>query len=494
MNDKRYRWILQTIVTTVILTIVVQVYWNYKNYLLNTQNFKNSVQISLDNALENYYADLAKTSDMQLIDLVSDSIYNIGNRRFMLQNERRNFNSDSIYFERKFHNKLNSISRFKQSYDSINHSYTLSTSNNKTPAIKIIAQKKLDSIKLLKGITSIYISIQSDTLDFSRLEPLIIQEFKRKNFTMPFTLSYFKNDSLLSKSSEHSMNRNYLTTSSKTAFLHDNERLELAYPNATIIILKQGYLGILLSSILSITIIASLFYLLKIIKHQKQLAEIKNDLIGNITHEFKTPITTIGVALESIKNFNAIDNKKKTKSYLDISNTQLSKLTVMVEKLLETATLDSNNLQLNKEEVNITHLLQILIDKHKIQTNEKIFNFSAKPTNILAKVDIFHFENALNNILDNALKYGGKNITIDLKQSTNSFTIDISDNGTTLTKDNKDKIFEKFYRVPKGNTHDIKGFGIGLYYVKKIIEKHGGTIELELQNTLTSFKIILPNE
>ena len=237
--------------------------------------------------------------------------------------------------------------------------------------------------------------------------------------------------------------------------------------------------------------ISCLFYLLKIIKHQKQLAEVKNDLISNITHEFKTPIATIGVALESIQNFNVIEDKAKTKTYLDLSNTQLSKLNTMVEKLLETATLDSENLELNKDTYNISEILTTSIEKHQLNSDKTItFNI---PENISAKVDVFHFENAINNIIDNAIKYGGDAISISLEQNHFVFTITISDNGNTLTKANKDKIFEKFYRVPKGNTHDVKGFGIGLYYTKKIAEKHNGTITVDLKNNITSFKITLPN-
>ena len=106
----------------------------------------------------------------------------------------------------------------------------------------------------------------------------------------------------------------------------------------------------------------------------------------------------------------------------------------------------------------------------------------------------FILKNALNNIIDNAIKYGGDIITINVYLEKDNFVIAVSDNGNTLNKSHKDKIFEKFYRVPKGNIHNIKGFGIGLFYTKKIIEKHGGTIQLELKNNLTTFKISVPNE
>ena len=208
---------------------------------------------------------------------------------------------------------------------------------------------------------------------------------------------------------------------------------------------------------------------------------------------FKTPIATIGVALESINNFNAIEDKTKTREYINMSSEQLGKLNTMVEKLLETATLDSDNLELNKESIDIIELFNSLINRYKIQFPEKEFNTSFKVENLLANVDIFHFENALNNILDNAVKYGGDIISLDLIPTDKKLNILISDNGNSLSKTNKERIFEKFYRVPKGNTHDVKGFGIGLYYTKTIIEKHNGSIGLDLAKNLTTFKISLPN-
>ena len=163
----------------------------------------------------------------------------------------------------------------------------------------------------------------------------------------------------------------------------------------------------------------------------------------------------------------------------------------MVEKLLETATLDSNNLQLNKEEINVTDLLQVLIQKHRMQTSEKLIHFSPNMTNVIAKVDIFHFENAINNILDNALKYGGDTIEVHMNSLLNSIEISVADNGDKIEKNQREKIFDKFYRVPTGNRHDVKGFGIGLFYAKKIINKHGGNLILMTDSQHTIFKIVL---
>ena len=109
-------------------------------------------------------------------------------------------------------------------------------------------------------------------------------------------------------------------------------------------------------------------------------------------------------------------------------------------------------------------------------------------------IDPFHFENALSNLVDNAIKYGGNNIKIDIHSNLTSVEIAVEDNGKGIDKNLQEKIFDKFYRIPKGNTHDVKGFGIGLYYSKKIIEKHKGLLNLESTKTKTTFKIIMPNE
>jgi signal transduction histidine kinase len=240
---------------------------------------------------------------------------------------------------------------------------------------------------------------------------------------------------------------------------------------------------------LVLAVIASLFYLLKFIKNQKQLADNKNDLISNITHEFKTPIATIGVALEGIQNFDVLDDKEKTRSYLNVSSQQLEKLNLMVEKLLETASLDSNSLELDKSAEDLVALMNAITDRFTHQTEGKQFTFKTNIEQFLMEIDAFHFENAINNIVDNAVKYGGHEIAIVLEVSATDLSISITDNGPGIPSEHQKRIFDQFYRVPKGNTHDVKGFGIGLYYTQNIIQRHGGTITLESKPGTTQFKI-----
>ena len=165
---------------------------------------------------------------------------------------------------------------------------------------------------------------------------------------------------------------------------------------------------------------------------------------------------------------------------------------MMVEKLLETATLDSEKLQLNIESHNLVELLQKASQKEAFSVGGKTISFSASEEEINYPIDVFHFENAINNIVDNAIKYGGEDISVKIQKNKSAIQISIGDSGNSLTDAHKKQIFEKFYRVPKGNTHDVKGFGIGLYYSKKIIEKHRGTIGVSIRPT-TQFNISLPH-
>ena len=493
MNDKRYQWILYVIVTVIISTIAIQIYWNFKNYQSNKQQLVNDVQTSLDNAVEKYYTDLAKEQTFGFA-FKSSSIND-------LKVDNNNLDSVMHYVDitRSGFIDLDSVNIFGEKvkfYKGDNVDSLIKTIENNSPTKRRRIRNILgDSIiiKDFESLTSkVIVSLTSDSLQLRKIDSIFSEEIKTKNLDINYLLDLTFNDSHLDSTSIKQINSSELYTFSKSPLLPPHSNLSVGFSNSTKEILKRILTGILISTLLVLAVISCLFYLLKIIKRQKQLAEVKNDLISNITHEFKTPIATIGVALESIKNFKVIDDKEKTQSYLNMSSQQLSKLNVMVEKLLETAALDSENIALNIESNNLIELIETLVNKHKLST-EKTIDFNAESDNADAKFDLFHFENAINNILDNAIKYGGENIFINLLKNNKSCLLSISDNGNSLSNSSKQRIFEKFYRVPKGNTHDVKGFGIGLYYAKKIIEKHNGTIDLELKNDLTTFKITIPN-
>ncbi|WP_459211307.1 sensor histidine kinase [Aquimarina rhabdastrellae] len=497
MKKQNQKQSLYLIILVIFITLLIQVYWNIKNYQASKQQLVNEVQIALDNAVDHYYTDIAKE---QSLTFIMDN--NSPNLNINMDSIRPIFSNHRDTLSKHIARQLSYLNRITSSKDCIAIPFSknmphffkksLNSSNSQT-TIEIIKDEDSLSTDIKELVNKTFIAVITDSVHIQKVDTLITQELQRKNIDVSYGLLFKPLHHKEKKLRPQYLTSSTLSTLSKSAYLPKDSSLKLFFTNTTLAILKRNLVGIFLSTLLVSSIIACLFYLLKIINYQKQLSEVKNDLISNITHEFKTPIATIGVALEGIVNFNQNNDLQKTKKYVQMSSEQLDKLNTMVEKLLETATLDSENLELNLEEHNIVDLLELLLKKHKNTAGHKHLSFSNTQDNIWKKIDLFHFENALNNIIDNAVKYGGDQIDISVEQVDATIIISIIDNGTTLTSAHKEKIFEKFYRIPKGNTHDVKGFGIGLYYTKKIIEKHQGTIELLLSKSNTHFKITLPN-
>lgn len=488
MNALREKRILYFIATVILATLCIQAYWNYKNYQVGKQQLINDVQTSLDNAVDQYYTQLATSSSYKFI---GDSIHFSDKKNY----RQFSFKTDSLLDETfKLDTLTEGITIFKSHFkDSlgINISFNdSSTLKNKETHLLQFMDSVSNPVEILSS--KIIVSFSENELSLAKIDSLLSEELQRKNIRVPYGLRTTK---LIGKSDDlrpDIIEMASLETVSKSPFFMQGTKLSIHFSNITYIVLKRNLLGIFLSFLLVSGILASLLYLLKIIRQQKQLAELKNDLISNITHEFKTPIATMGVALEALQNFNAENNPEKNHRYTKISREQVDKLNVMVEKLLETATLDSEALKLKLEPCNLVALVEKAIQKEAFITKEKIVHFNTSEDTIILQLDVFHFENALNNIIDNALKYGGDTITISLQKKETTIEIAISDSGNSLNETHKKQLFEKFYRVPKGNTHDIKGFGIGLYYTKKIIEKHQGFIEL-IPQPQTTFNILLPH-
>lgn len=537
MKTNKHYWILYLISATILITIAVQLYWNYKNYEQNKQRIINEIQWSLDNTIEQYYADLSKKNYLTIIKAKDTKRKNNLTSIKIDLDESKNKNvkkiTDSLFFFSKdvidkLEGKVEKItvakfSKNNKKNNAINEllkinkgtqPYSIKTKkkhkNNKTQIIftQLLKDKKsgfhfqndtvnkvkffkgkkaADSLRMIKGLSTILISMYKDSLDYKKADSILKKELTTKNIFVKYYIKHLKKDKLIYSNKTEDFS---LKATAKSTFLKPKEKFQLFYENPTKEALKLSFTGILVSLLLSLAVISSLFYLLKVITQQKQLAEIKNDLISNITHEFKTPITTVSTALEAMNDFNIIANKEKAKNYISISENQIKKLHLMVEKLLETATLDSEKLLLKKEKTNVVSLLEKLIQKYLFTTNKTI-TFNCLITEFYAEIDVFHFENAISNLIDNAVKYGGNKIEINVSSEKNTVKIEVIDNGKGIAKHQQNKIFDKFYRIPKGNTHNVKGFGIGLYYTKKIIEKHRGSVCVFSNSKQTVFTVVV---
>lgn len=238
-------------------------------------------------------------------------------------------------------------------------------------------------------------------------------------------------------------------------------------------------------SVLLLLLVAGSFVILyRNLLAQQRLAEIKNDFISNITHELKTPIATVGVAIEALRNFNAIQSPERTKEYLDISAAELQRLSLLVDKVLKLSMFEKQQIELNKEPFDLKELIEenlrimkLQFDKHKAKVT-----FTATDNSYMIEADKLHMTSVIYNLLDNALKYSGNKPEIQVVMQmpdAERIQLQITDNGIGIATQHQTKIFEKFFRVPTGNKHNIKGYGLGLSYVAEVIKSHKGSIRVE---------------
>lgn len=432
---KQQQKIVSFIALIVILTIGIQIYWNYAQYANNRLMIINDIQNTLDEVVKEYSKNQSEHNstpsggETAKIDAV-----------------------DSASIQKIISNVLKELADNKQIYSV--------SDNPETFSYTII----LDSINL------------------TELDSLLKQEFIKNKFKIDYKLTVIKNGKTTDSLGREIDSFKMLTAKSQINPIYSNTIVKLNYTNPIISSLVKGLAGIISSFVLVGIVIFALYYLLYIIRKQKQLSEIKNDFISNVTHEFKTPIATVSSAIEAIKNFNNENITEKTKRYLDVSEQQLKKLNILVEKVMETSLLESSELNLDKQKTDIIKLLKDCTEKLQLNTRKKI-QFKSDVEIIELEVDEFHFENAISNLVDNAIKYGGNDIKLTINKDGERIIIFVNDNGAGISNEDKPYIFDKFFRSKEQNNNRIKGFGIGLYYTKNIIEKHNGTIELRNRNT-----------
>lgn len=265
--------------------------------------------------------------------------------------------------------------------------------------------------------------------------------------------------------------------------LTPDEEISVIVPNIRRLVLQQMRWMIIGAIFFTLMIIAAFYVTVYALVRQKKLSEIKNDFINNMTHEFKTPLATISLAVDALKNDKVIKDTAKMDYFRDIIKEENKRMNKHVETILQAAVSDRENVQLAKRPLHVHELMEDIIDNHQLQMEEKNgfaeMQFDAKHD--LVEADPVHFRNLLSNLVDNAIKYSNDNLVIKVStQSTNkNLFIRIEDNGIGMSKETVKRIFEKFYRAHTGNLHNVKGFGLGLSYVKAMVDAHGGKIKVD---------------
>ena len=282
-----------------------------------------------------------------------------------------------------------------------------------------------------------------------------------------------------------------------TDFYTSPEYLLLYFPNEKQFLLTELWGMLLISIILIIVIVYSFTYTITTIFRQKKLSEMKTDFINNMTHEFKTPISTISLACEALNDRDVIRTAEFTESYINIILEENKRLATMAEKILQTAVIEKGQLKMKREQINLHEVITDVIKNIRIQVEIKdgIIRKQCRAENPVLIGDKVHLTNLVYNLLDNANKYSPRKpvITVRTENTSNGILMTIEDHGIGISKTEQKKIFDKLYRVPTGNIQDVRGFGLGLSYVKAIVEEHHGRISIDSEiNKGTTFRVYIP--
>lgn len=342
-------------------------------------------------------------------------------------------------------------------------------------------------IQVLQGVDSL-----QDSLTIKEISVRYEKLLKQEKIELPFSITRREVKSIEEESLPVMTKSNEVTTGFFRPLI-----FTLSLPQTGAYLLKKLLQPILVSLFLVGITLLSFLVLYRNLIQQRRLTEQKNEFVSNITHELKTPIATVGVAIEALKNFNALNDPERTKEYLDISSSEINRLGLLVDKVLKLSLFENQAITLQKEHFNLLQLTNDVLSSMKLQFEKQqaMVSVQTNGTSFDIEADKLHISSVIYNLLDNALKYSPSNptITVVLTSSKEHVSIEVSDKGMGIPEEYRNKIFEKFFRIPGGDRHNIKGYGLGLSYVNHIVRQHEGFIDVKSQlGQGSTFTVNLP--
>lgn len=368
-------------------------------------------------------------------------------------------------------------------------------------------------VEHLHGRNKFFIRMGADSLAPDTVKVLFKKALAKENMALDFKVKHNKipppafgkggrHRSVFRNFSEDSIDLkpNPFSNSIQCDWAHYNplHRYSVSLTNFRLSLIKEILPQILFSFFLTVVTLFSFAMLYRSIRAQQRLMELKNDFISNMTHELKTPIATVSVALEALKNFKGIDDPRRTEEYLNMAQHELNRLTTLTENVLNTSLFEEGGAaSYTTEPVDLENLIKQVLDSMTLvfEKNKTTINFIKNGNDFVIQGSLIHLTNVIYNLLDNAIKYSENAavITITLSDYDAKKQLDVTDKGMGIAPEYASKIFEKFFRVPAGNIHTVKGYGLGLSYVRGVVMQHGGTIRVTSQpGTGSTFSIELP--
>jgi two-component system phosphate regulon sensor histidine kinase PhoR len=325
----------------------------------------------------------------------------------------------------------------------------------------------------------------NDVIDASILDHFLKTEFEYSNIQIDYEYAIYDCDTdrmVFGNYIRHSEDPNANIKGTFKKFDEFTYYFGIIFPSKTLYILRSVDIWII-SSFILITAIVFFTYAIFIILRQKRYSEVQRDFINNMTHEFKTPVSTIGISAKVLSDPDILNNPMRLKNYAGIISDQNKRLETQIEKVLQLAKFEKNNLELNYEAIDLNKLVTEVAKGFQIQLSECNGKLELDLDNSKSKVwaDKVHLTNVIYNLMDNAVKYCNEKpvIRISITDHDNRITLRVQDNGIGIDKKYHQRIFDKFFRIPTGNVHDVKGFGIGLNYVMNVVKGHKWDIALD---------------
>jgi two-component system phosphate regulon sensor histidine kinase PhoR len=475
----------------------LQLYWNYQAYQNSVKTFRSQTNDALDKAIEQltnirkdeFLAEYKKwLADTNLIVIACK--YNAETRQTVF-NIRDKYPIDKrgpFYLSiNDFKGKLNQITPEAKIFFIDHFVKGTIRGDLETKSANYFTQSLGD--KLVDAY-------DKDRLNLSRLDSIFKRELLKRDISSSYHFTVkkfiFKN---FNETNEPLKENSFGTRFYNYGFKEPLKAISAWFPDPNLIFL-QRMKWVLLSSFILICITIFCFtYTAKIIFKQKKLAELKNDFVNNMTHELKTPVATINIAAEAIQDFNL--SKASADEYLEIIRYQAGNLTNLIDQILKSVVSEQESVALNLSKVNINQLIGSIIQEYKPQSQSANVNiiYKSGDEDLTGMADGNLLKNAIANLVDNAIKYSGPDSLINICQHIENgrIIITVNDNGPGIPAQYHDKVFDRFFRVPSGDIHNVKGYGLGLSYAKSIIEKHKGTLSLtSKEGRGTKFIISIP--
>jgi two-component system phosphate regulon sensor histidine kinase PhoR len=470
MSRNRISWLIMLFVVALLGLVALQFLLIKSSFSLREDHFHHAVNNSM--------ASVAQRSERALVFKV---ISEDAKGRKLLEKRMPEFSieeSDSVQFD------------------------TFLGLNDNDPKMRRFASRIVENLIANNALRPI-----EDRVDVSLLDSLLKEELSARNIGTTYQFAICNADGVIKlkgigladTDTVQLKKEGYRTQLFKSDVFNEPHFLYVWIPDPQMAIWSSTWPMLLVSILFLLALIFGVAYLIRTIFHQKRVSQIKDDLVNNLTHELKTPISTISLACEALVDPSISNSDEQVASFINMIKVENKRLGVLVDNVLQSAVLDSGEMKVKFVSIDVNDMLQELIKNNRIQAERVGGSLTFKNNAPRSRVngDRIHLTNIFLNLIDNALKYcsGAPHIQLSTRNEKDDLIVTVKDNGIGIPKEEQNRIFERLYRVHTGNVHNVKGFGLGLSYVKVVVERHDGTISVSSRPGQGSeFYIQLPLE